>query len=56
MERKRNERNDGERELNSLMNDTSYFAYTIKDLRTELKRRNLPVRGLKAELVSDVKL
>jgi hypothetical protein len=54
METKTSQRKHGEPELNSLVSDTNYSAYIVKDLRTELKRRNLSIKGLKAELVSDI--
>ena len=47
-----NRRTLGETQQNSLASETGdYSARTVLDLRTELKRRNLSLRGLKAELV-----
>lgn len=40
--------------LNSPASGTNYSLYTVKDLKTELKRRNLATKGVKADLVSDM--
>ena len=39
---------------NFLVSVMKYIEFSVKDLRTELKRRNLSVNGLKSDLVGKI--